>query len=66
LAHYSGQTLNYHKLAAAVDISIPTLKKYLAILEQTYMVRLLPPAETNLKKRLIKSPKICGSPVPSS
>jgi len=58
LAHYNGQTINYHKLAADADISIPTLKKYLAILEQTYMVRLLPPAETNLKKRVIKSPKI--------
>jgi len=58
LAHYQGQTANYQKLAAAADISIPTLKKYLAILEQTYMIRLLPPAETNLKKRLIKSPKI--------
>ncbi|MBU1585499.1 MAG: ATP-binding protein [Proteobacteria bacterium] len=58
LAHYHGQTVNYQKFAAAADISIPTLKKYLAILEQTYMVRLLPPAETNLKKRLIKSPKI--------
>ncbi len=58
LAHYHGQTVNYHKLAAAADISIPTLKKYLAILVQTYMVRLLPPATTNLKKRLVKSPKI--------
>lgn len=58
LAHYHGQTVNYHKLAAAVDISIPTLKKYLAILEKTYMIRILPPAETNLKKRLIKSPKV--------
>ncbi|WLE96056.1 MAG: DUF4143 domain-containing protein [Candidatus Electrothrix communis] len=58
LAHYNGQTINYNKLAAAADISIPTLKKYLSILEQTYMVRLLPPAETNLKKRLVKSPKI--------
>ena len=58
LAHYNGQTINYSKLAAAADISIPTLKKYLSILEQTYMVRLLPPAETNLKKRLVKSPKI--------
>ncbi len=58
LAHNHGQTVNYHKLAAATDISIPTLKKYLAILEQTYMIRLLQPAETNLKKRLIKSPKI--------
>ena len=58
LAHYNGQTINYSKLAAAADISIPTLKKYLSILEQTYMVRLLPPAEANLKKRLIRSPKI--------
>ncbi|MCW5203747.1 ATP-binding protein [Desulfobulbus sp. US4] len=58
LAHYNGQTINYSKLAAAADVSIPTLKKYLSILEQTYMVRLLPPAETNLKKRLVKSPKI--------
>ncbi len=58
LAHYHGQTANYHKLAAAADISIPTLKKYLAVLEQTYMIRLLPPAEPNLKKRLVKSPKI--------
>lgn len=58
LAHYHGRTANYHKLAASADISIPTLKKYLALLKQTYMVRLLPPASTNLKKRLVKSPKI--------
>jgi len=58
LAHYHGQTVNFSKLAAAVDISIPTLKKYLAILEQTYMIRLLPPADANLKKRLVKSPKV--------
>ncbi len=58
LAHYHGQTVNYHKLAEAADISIPTLKKYLVVLAQTYMIRLLPPAGANLKKRLIKSPKI--------
>lgn len=58
LAHYHGETVNYAKLAAGVDVSVPTLKKYLAILEQTYMVRLLPPAATNLKKRLVRAPKI--------
>jgi len=58
LAHYHGQTINYHKMAAAADMAIPTLKKYLSILEQTNMLRLLPPASPNLKKRLIKSPKI--------
>ncbi len=58
LSHYHGQTVNYSKLAGAADLSIPTLKKYLSILEQTYMIRLLKPAEKNLKKRLIKSPKV--------
>lgn len=58
LAHYHGRTVNYSKLAEAADITVVTLKKYLAILEQTYMVRRLPPCETNLKKRLIKAPKV--------
>ena len=58
LAHYHGQTTNYSKLAGAMDLSVPTLKKYLAVLEQTYMIRLLPPCETNLKKRLTRSPKL--------
>ncbi len=58
LAHNHGQTINYHKTAAAADISIPTLKKYLAIMEQTYMIRFLLPAEANLKKRLVKAPKV--------
>ena len=58
LAHYHGQTLNYSKLAGAMDLAVPTLKKYLAVLEQTYMVRLLPSCEANLKKRLTRSPKI--------
>jgi uncharacterized protein len=58
LAHYHGQTVNYSKLAEAADLSVPTLKKYLAILEQTYMVRLLLSFQANLKKRIIKSPKV--------
>lgn len=58
IAHYHGQTVNFSKMAAAADISIPTLKKYLAVLEQTYMIRMLQPFSENLKKRLIKSPKI--------
>jgi predicted AAA+ superfamily ATPase len=58
IAHDHGQTVNFSKMAAAADISIPTLKKYLAVLEQTYMIRMLRPCSENLKKRLIKSPKI--------
>lgn len=58
LAHYHGQLIHYAKVAAAADLTVPTLKKYLGILEQTYMLRLLRPAEANLKKRLVKSPKV--------
>jgi len=58
LAHYHGQTVNYNKMAAAADLSVPTLKKYLSLLEQTGMIRLLQPASANLKKRVVKSPKV--------
>ena len=58
LAHFHGQLVYYSKIAEAIDISVPTLKKYLAILEQTYMIRFLPPCEINLKKRLIKSRRV--------
>lgn len=58
LAHYNGQVINYSKLAGAMDLSVPTLKRYLALLEQTYMIRRLPPFESNLKKRLVRSPKL--------
>jgi len=58
LTHYHGQTLNYSKAAESAGLSIPTFKKYLGMLEQTYMIRLLRPSEPNLKKRLVKAPKV--------
>ena len=35
-----------------------TIRNYLDLLEQTFLVRLLPPFLSNAKKRLVKSPKI--------
>lgn len=58
LSHYHGQEINYSKIAGVIDVSQQTVKKYISILEQTYMIRLLPPYEANLKKRLVKSPKV--------
>lgn len=58
IAHYHGQIVNASKLGQALNVSHPTIKNYLGILEQTYMVRLLQPFVANLKKRLIKSPKV--------
>jgi uncharacterized protein len=58
VAHYHGGLLNSSKLGQAFDVSNKTVRKYLAILEESFMVRLLQPLEINLKKRLVKSPKI--------
>jgi len=58
VAHNHGQTINYSKLAASLGVSSPTVKLYVDILSETYMLRLLPPLEVNIKKRLIKSPKV--------
>jgi predicted AAA+ superfamily ATPase len=58
LSHWQGQTLNYNKLAETADLTVNTIKHYLDILEQTYMIRLLRPFEINTKKRLVKSPKL--------
>lgn len=58
LAHEHGGILNCAKLASAMDLSAPTIRHYIDVLEQTYLVRTLPPYFTNTKKRLVKSPRI--------
>lgn len=57
-AHVHGQVLNSSKLGESLGVSHHTVRSYLDLLEQTYIVRALPPFSANLKKRLIKSPKI--------
>lgn len=58
LAHLHGQTLNSSQLGTALGVSHMTIRSYLDILTQTFMVRLLEPYAANTKKRLVKSPKI--------
>ena len=58
LAHYHGQLWNASKIAGSLGVSAPTAKHYLDTLEDTFMLRQLPPFAANLKKRLVKSPKI--------
>ncbi|MCI5130296.1 MAG: ATP-binding protein [Candidatus Electrothrix sp. EH2] len=58
LAHYHGQVMNYSKLGQALGVTHPTVKRYLELLEQTYMVRSLAPYSANIKKRLVKAPKV--------
>jgi len=58
LAHMNGQTVNYSKLGNALGISHTTVRKYIDLLEGTFMVIQLRPFHSNTKKRLIKSPKV--------
>ncbi|MDX2249806.1 MAG: ATP-binding protein [Bacteroidia bacterium] len=58
LSHYHGQTLNYSELARSFSVSDKTVKQYLSILEDTFMIRLLSPWFANVGKHLVKSPKL--------
>jgi predicted AAA+ superfamily ATPase len=54
----TGQILNISDLARDAEVSPPTAKRWLSILEESYIIYLLRPYYANLSKRLIKSPKI--------
>lgn len=58
LAHYHGQVWNSSEFARSFGVSDKTVRNYLDILSDTFMVRLLRPWHENLSKRQIKSPKI--------
>ena len=58
VSHYHGQIINYSELARSFGISDMTVRRYLDILSQTFMIRLLQPWYPNMKKRLVKRPKL--------
>ncbi len=58
LAHSHGQLWNASKIGASLGITSPTVRHYLDILSATYMVRELMPHHANVKKRLVKAPKV--------
>ena len=58
LASRACSLVNYSDIARSLAMPQSTLKRYLALLEATFLVRLLPAWSSNLGKRLIKSPKL--------
>jgi len=58
LAHYHGQVWNAAEIARALDVSESTVRRYLDLLEDAFMVRQLRPWFANLNKRQVKSPKV--------
>lgn len=58
VAHCNGQLWNSSRLAESMGVAPKTVRHYLDILEETFMIRQLQPFFGNVKKRLVKSPKV--------
>ena len=53
-----GQLVNFTALSNAANVSDATVKRWLSILETSYIVFLLRPYHENFGKRIVKAPKI--------
>lgn len=58
LASSNGNLVNTEALSKSIGIGVNTIKKYLDILEGSFLVRRLLPYNINTTKRLVKSPKV--------
>lgn len=57
-AHLQGQAFNGSQLGASLGVSHHTARAYAELLTQTFVLRLLRPFEANVRKRLVKTPKL--------
>ena len=58
LASQSGQLLNMRELSNTTRIAVQTIERYLFILKNTYILRLVRPFSRNIRSELFKLPKI--------
>jgi predicted AAA+ superfamily ATPase len=58
IAHYHAQTWNGSELARAFGVAQTSVRRYLDVLTETFMVRQLQPWHANLSKRQVRSAKV--------
>lgn len=58
LAAHTSQVLNMSRFATDIGVDVKTIKRWLSVLEASYVIFLLQPYHGNTRKRLIKSPKV--------
>ncbi|MBI4229260.1 MAG: ATP-binding protein [Planctomycetes bacterium] len=58
ITNVHGRLLNQSDLARSLQVSVPTIAHYLDVLEAAFMIRRLQPYHANIRKRLVKSPKL--------
>ena len=57
-AVHSGQLLSMDSIARDTGVSAPTIKKWLSILETSFIIHFLEPDTNNLGKSIVKTPKL--------
>jgi predicted AAA+ superfamily ATPase len=57
-AHQQGQLNNLSRLGHSLGVSHTSVRSYLDLLTDTYMLRILQPFDTNTGKRIVKTPKV--------
>jgi predicted AAA+ superfamily ATPase len=58
LAHINSETINYSNISKSLEFSITTINRYINFLEQSFLIRKIYPYYANVKKRLVKTPKV--------
>ena len=58
LAEHSGRLVNYSQFGSGIDVSYKTGQRYVALLEQVFLVSTLRPWYTNALKRIVRTPKL--------
>jgi uncharacterized protein len=58
LASQSGNLLNITELSNTCDLARQTIERYIFLLEQTYILRLVRPFYRNLRSEITKTPKV--------
>jgi len=54
----TGQLVNYESLASDAGVAPGTVKQWLSILEDSFLIKIVPPYFSNRNKRLVKTPKL--------
>lgn len=58
VAHYHGQIWSGAEFARALSVSEPTIRRYLDLMSDVFMLRQLQPWFQNISKRQVKAPKV--------
>lgn len=57
-AHYSAKLVNFSEIAGKIGLTAESVRKYLALIEQLFLMKRIPAWHCNVYKRLIKTPKL--------